>query len=361
MVTNKTEPDLDAWQQQERRQRRRGIGRRTAAFAVAAAVLAAAIVAVAALRDTRRTSRRPPPRRRSWARPGSSPTTRSRNGVSHVCRQDVASFGPRLSQDGQHDRVPASGRVTPRSSSSAIDGTAGGAGDRTSRATGMRLRLVRPDVVADGTQLAFSGTERTGNRGHLRADIADRHRSAADPRDRHSFEMTPGMVAATAHSIVFAEGRWDADPAPAAARSDVDPPCGPTSGRPARDGRPVRPSRHGRPNGTEVRPRPRTSTGRDGAVRQRRVDGTRSARPPSADGTEDDGARVVARRHADRVRPWQRDRGPHGRRAARSGTSGTAATPPGARTAPRSTPGRPGYVRPRCREARSPGGAGLRP
>lgn len=55
MVTNKTEPDLDAWQEQERRQRRRGTGRRVAAFAVAAAVLVLAIVAVARLSDADKT------------------------------------------------------------------------------------------------------------------------------------------------------------------------------------------------------------------------------------------------------------------------------------------------------------------
>ncbi len=51
MVTNKTEPDLDAWQEQEQRQRRRIIGRRTAAFAVAAVVLVLAMVAGVRLRE----------------------------------------------------------------------------------------------------------------------------------------------------------------------------------------------------------------------------------------------------------------------------------------------------------------------
>ena len=51
MVTNKTEPDLDAWQEQERRQRRRSNGRRIAAFAVAASVVVLAIAAIVALRD----------------------------------------------------------------------------------------------------------------------------------------------------------------------------------------------------------------------------------------------------------------------------------------------------------------------
>jgi dipeptidyl aminopeptidase/acylaminoacyl peptidase len=55
MVTNKTEPDLDAWQEQERRQRRRGAGRRAAAFAVAAVVLVLAIVAGVRLTEADRT------------------------------------------------------------------------------------------------------------------------------------------------------------------------------------------------------------------------------------------------------------------------------------------------------------------
>jgi len=55
MVTNKTEPDVDAWQEQEQRQRRRIVGRRAAAFAVAAVVLVLAIVAGVRLSEADKT------------------------------------------------------------------------------------------------------------------------------------------------------------------------------------------------------------------------------------------------------------------------------------------------------------------
>jgi Tol biopolymer transport system component len=53
VVTNKVEPDLDAWREQEERHHRRAARKRIAAFAVAAVVVAATIAAAVLLRDGR--------------------------------------------------------------------------------------------------------------------------------------------------------------------------------------------------------------------------------------------------------------------------------------------------------------------
>jgi anti-sigma-K factor RskA len=52
MVTNKVEPDLDAWQEQDERRQQRHRRRRGAAFAVAAVIATLAVVAAFALRNT---------------------------------------------------------------------------------------------------------------------------------------------------------------------------------------------------------------------------------------------------------------------------------------------------------------------
>src|SRR4029078_11913835 len=53
MVTNKVEPDLDAWQEQEERRQQRHRRPRGAAFAVAAGIASLAVGARLALRNTR--------------------------------------------------------------------------------------------------------------------------------------------------------------------------------------------------------------------------------------------------------------------------------------------------------------------
>src|SRR6187401_3083373 len=78
MVTNKVEPDLDAWQKQDERRRQRQRRRRGAAFAVAAVVAALAIVAAIAVRNT------------STRQPLTSPTAPPLSGTTTLVAFDVA-------------------------------------------------------------------------------------------------------------------------------------------------------------------------------------------------------------------------------------------------------------------------------
>ena len=192
MVTNKTEPDLDAWQQQERRQRRRAFGRRTAAFAVAAVVLAAAIVAVAALRDTpvnEPAASTPPPLVGTTAlvaytavgRRGDTRVHRRRRGPSgRVAGWRQIAF--LRTADGHR-----------RSSSRRSTASARRAGHGLARATGMRVWVVRPDVGTRRDPARVLGDRPDGVTGRIYVlDIADGAvHPAPDRRDGQSFEMTP--------------------------------------------------------------------------------------------------------------------------------------------------------------------------
>ncbi len=178
MVTNKTEPDLDAWQQQERRQRRRAFGRRTAAFAVAAVVLAAAIVAVAALRDTpanEPAASTPPPLVGTTTLVAYTVS----GGAATPVFADVVAGRPAVSPDGAQIAFLRTADGHPAIFVANIDGSHAEQVTGLPGQSGLRVRVVRPDVGTDGKKLAFSGTDRTGNRGIYVLDIARRARSGS--------------------------------------------------------------------------------------------------------------------------------------------------------------------------------------
>jgi Tol biopolymer transport system component len=212
MVTNKTEPDLDAWQQQERRQRRRGTGRRAAAFAVAAAVLAIAIVAIAALRDAPANqpaaSTTPPP----LVGVTGLVAYDAASGARSPSVQNVASFGAAISQDGQSIAFLRSVQGHDEIFVSAIDGTGA------KQVTGLRGQpgcacgSFDPTWSPDGTQIAVSGTNDVGKRA-----IYVLHRTTGTVRrltreTGTSFEMTPAW-SPDGTQIAYARGDVQATPA----------------------------------------------------------------------------------------------------------------------------------------------------
>ena len=252
------------------------------------------------------------------------------------------------------DRVPAFREGSRRDLRVGHRRHRGEASDRTSRAARLRLRLVRPHMVAGRHTDRVLRHQRRGKAGDLRAGSSDRHRAPTDARDRHLIRDDARMVAGRHTDRVRTGGR-PSHPRrqrchhrqrPAARRR-----AGPGRDRGRRCDRADMVARRT----TRVHGRGQR---RDGAVRHEpRRDGS----PPPDGRHRGRGGGVVAGRHA-ASRSSEATRSPSSRwRAARSAPWARAATPPGVRTAPRSTPGRPGSPDPRCREARSPGGAGLRP
>ena len=211
MVTNKTEPDLDAWQQQERRQRRRGTGRRAAAFAVAAAVLATAIVAIAALRD-------------APANQPAASTTPPLVGVTGLVAydaasgtvspsvQDVASFGAAVSQDGQSIAFLRSVKGHDEIFVSAIDGTGVKQVTGLPGQPGCACGSFDPTWSPDGTQIAFSGTNDVGKRAIYVLDRATGTVRQLTHETGTSFEMTPAW-SPDGTQIAYARGDVQATPA----------------------------------------------------------------------------------------------------------------------------------------------------
>ncbi len=161
MVTNKTEPDLDAWQQQERRQRRKAFGRRTAAFAVAAVVLAAAIVAVAALRDTpanEPAASTPPP----LVGTTTLVAYNVAGGAATPVVADVVAGRPAVSPDGAQIAFLRTADGHPAIFVADIDGSHAEQVTGLPGQPGCGCGSFDPTWAPDGKQLAFSGTDRTG-------------------------------------------------------------------------------------------------------------------------------------------------------------------------------------------------------
>jgi Tol biopolymer transport system component len=211
MVTNKTEPDLDAWQEQEQWQRRRIVGRRTAAFAVAAVVLAAAIVAVAALRDTpanEPAASTPPPLVGTTALLAYNVSS----GVATPLFEHVVAGRPAVSPDGSQIAFLRTADGHPAIFVADIDGS------HAEQVTGLRGQpgcgcgSFDPTWAPDGTKLAFSGTNEAGNRDIYVLDIQTGIIRLLTRETGTSFEMTPSW-SPDGTQIVFAAGRWDANPA----------------------------------------------------------------------------------------------------------------------------------------------------
>jgi dipeptidyl aminopeptidase/acylaminoacyl peptidase len=211
MVTNKTEPDLDAWQDQERRQRRRTTDRRTAAFAVAAVVLVAAIVAVAALRDTpanEPAASTPPPLVGTTALVAYDVS----GSVATPLLVDVVAGRPAVAPDGTQIAFLRTADGHPAIFVADIDGSHAKQLTGLPGQPGCGCGSFDPAWAPDGTQLAFSGTNEAGNRGIYVLDIATGNIRLLTHETGTSFEMTPAW-SPDGTEIVFAGGSWDANPA----------------------------------------------------------------------------------------------------------------------------------------------------
>jgi len=211
MVTNKTEPDTQAWQEQERRQRRRGSGRRAAAFAVAAAVLVLAIVAVAALRDapaSQPAATTAPPLVGATGLVAYDATS----GRMSPSVQDVASFGAAVSPDGHSVAFLRSVKGHDEIFLSAIDGTGATQITGLPGQPGCACGSFDPTWSPDGTQIAFSGTNAAGNRGIYVLDRATGTVRQLTHDTGTSFEMTPAW-SPDGTQIAYAQGNFHATPA----------------------------------------------------------------------------------------------------------------------------------------------------
>jgi hypothetical protein len=171
MVTNKTEPDLDAWQEQERRQRRRSNGRRIAAFVVAASVLALTIAAIVALRDNPSAQPVAP-----TAAPHDGPPTLVADNVSSSAATplvtDIVAGRPAGSPDGAHIAIQQTADGHPAIFVADIDGSHADQVTGLPGQPGCGCGSFDPTWSPDGTQLAFSGTSEAGNRGIYVLDVA---------------------------------------------------------------------------------------------------------------------------------------------------------------------------------------------
>ncbi len=211
MVTNKTEPDLDAWQEQERRQRRRTTGRRIAAFAVAVSVVVLAIAAIAALRD------------KPSAQPV-APTAPPLVGATTLVAYDVSSGAatplvadivagrPAVSPDGTQIAFMRIADGHPAIFVADIDGKHADQVTGLPGQPGCGCGSFDPMWSPDGTRLAFSGTNQAGNRGIYLLDVATGDIGLLTHEGGTWFEVTPAW-SPDGTEIVFAEGRWNAEPA----------------------------------------------------------------------------------------------------------------------------------------------------
>ena len=324
MVTNKTEPDLDAWQEQERRQRagqrpaHGGLRRRRGRPGG----------------GDRRGSRAP---RHTGERAGRThrATARGHDGAGCLQRVDRRSDTPCSTTSSQ--AVQPCRRTARRSRSCEPPTATPRSSSRTSTArTPSRSRACRgqpgcgcgsfdPTWAPDGTKLAFSGTNEAGNRGIYVLDIADRHHPAPDPRDGRVVRDDPVVVSGR-HPDRVRRRELGRQPRgqrhdPSGRRSDpADPACVPS--RSPRE----RSTPRGHPNGAGHRLRSERpgrhralrAHGWDGGSRRRHSSSRRAPPTPPPPG------RRTARRSPSAGKPG---RGPDGDARARFASSGIGGDP----------------------------------
>lgn len=211
MVTNKVEPDLDAWQEQEERRQQHHRRRRGAAFAVAAVVAMLAVVAAFAVRNT---STREP--LASPAPPLSTTTTLVAydvaTGEATPILKDVEAYGAAVSHDGARIAFVRNVKGHGEIFIADIDGS------RASQVTGLPGQAgcacgsFDPTWSPDDSQIAFTGTNAVGNRGIwiLTLTTGRTRRLTRDGGD--SFETSPAW-SPDGTRIAYAIGSWQADPA----------------------------------------------------------------------------------------------------------------------------------------------------
>jgi Tol biopolymer transport system component len=213
MVTNKTEPDLDAWREQEVRQRKRAKARRLGAFAVAAALAIGALVAAVALQGADQgqplTSSTPPPAVSAGA---SLVAIDAVTGQAQRILPDVEADRAAVSPDGSSIAYVQDVKGHPAIFVANLDGT------RPQQVTGLpgqpgcACGSFDPAWSPDGLRLAYTGTSEAGNRGIYVLDPGTGDVTAITHWSGDSFEVAPSW-SSDGSTIAFAAGRWNADPA----------------------------------------------------------------------------------------------------------------------------------------------------
>jgi Tol biopolymer transport system component len=209
MVTNKVEPEREAWREQEERQRARARARRNAAFAVAAAIVVLAVVAAMAIRgEEKGTPVGPtPPPMPSESLVAFDVVT----GTSTAVLSDVAAFRPAVSPDGQRIAFERDVQGKTQIFVADIDGT------NVEQLTGLKGQpgcgcgAFDPTWSPDGEQLAYSGTNVFGNRGIFVLTVATGDARLLTHEGGGSFEVTPSW-SPDGNSIAYAGGSWQAEP-----------------------------------------------------------------------------------------------------------------------------------------------------
>jgi Tol biopolymer transport system component len=211
MVTNKVEPDLDAWQEQEERRRQRHRRRRGAAFAVAAVIAVLAVAAAVAVRDT---STREP--LTSPAPPLSTTTTLVAfdvaTGEATPFLKDVAPYGAAVSHDEAHIAFVRNVKGHGEIFIADIDGS------RAAQVTGLPGQAgcgcgsFDPTWSPDDSQIAFTGTNAVGNRGIWILTVATGRTRQLTREGGDSFETSPAW-SPDGTRIAYAIGSWQTEPA----------------------------------------------------------------------------------------------------------------------------------------------------
>ncbi len=213
MVTNKTEPDVDAWREQEQRQRKRGNSRRAAAFAAAAVIAAGAVVA-AVLAQGRGQGQpmqsSPPP---GIASPGASLVAIDvTSGAQTELVSDIAAFRPAASPDGTQIAFERSVKGKTQIFVADADGTNARQVTGRKGQAGCGCGAFDPTWSPDGTQLAYSGTNGFGNRGIYLMTLATGETRLLTHEIGDAFEVTPSW-APRSDRIAYAGGGWQEEPA----------------------------------------------------------------------------------------------------------------------------------------------------
>jgi Tol biopolymer transport system component len=210
MVTQRTEPDLNAWQDQEQRQRTRSRRRRAAALGVAAAILVVLVAfAATSLRGPNTTqplTSPAPPLHTTTDLVGFDAAT----GASSAIAAHVAPFAAAAAPDGSQ---LAFIRVTdghPQIFVSPLDG--GRARQVTGLAgqAGCACGATDPTWI-DGSTIAFTGVLESGDHRIYVVDLTTGRVDSVPQGPGASWDVTPDWSTAT-DRLVYAEGSWNAVP-----------------------------------------------------------------------------------------------------------------------------------------------------
>lgn len=211
MVTNKVEPDLDAWREQEERRQRRQRRRRGAAFAVAAVVAAAVVVAAFAVRNTRTTE----PLTTPTAPPLSSDSTLIAfdilTGQETQVLDDVGPFRADVSPDGLHIAFLRTVGGHPEIFVANIDGTEAKQVTGLPGQRGCACGSFDPAWAPGGDRIAFSGTDDVGNRGIYLLNLANGRTSLLTNEGGDSFETAPAWTPGS-NRMAYSAGSWQTEP-----------------------------------------------------------------------------------------------------------------------------------------------------